>query len=113
MPNHSTLSDDDIERIVNSPAMADLLRKMLDEKFGEQQHEIENLQRDVKGLSHRMDRMQNGIDNVGRNLTTFAERQETLARNSEKRIERKLDEKFDSLEKRLVAAIDERLGVTR
>ena len=93
--------------------MSDLLRNMLDEKFGDLTFEFERLKGQFKSLDRKFDRMEGGIDTLTKNIQVFAERQETLARNSEKRIERKLDERFTALEAHLVNAIDKHLGVPR
>ena len=97
MRDHSTLSDYDIERIVNSPAMADQLKKFIDEKFGEQQHELETIGAKVDGMSGKIDSMQSGINNLASRVDSFMARQDTLSRKSEDRIARTLDEKFAEL----------------
>ena len=120
MPDHSTetLSDHDLSTLALLMAddpefaakLADAIAERLDEKFGWRQGDmradINELKGKFKALDQKFDHMQGGIDTLTQNIQVFAERQETLARNSEKHIERKL-------EAHLVNVIDKHLGVPR
>ena len=88
--------------------MERLVSRKIDERIGEVRADLEELKEGQKNLSRRMDHMQEGIDNLSQCVNDFTARQEVLARNSEKRIERKIDEKFTALENRLVGTLDER-----
>ncbi len=127
MSDHNTepLGEHDLQRLAVIMAddpkfaakLADAIAERLDEKFGWRQGDmradIAELNGQFKALDQKFDRMEGGIDTLARNIQVFAERQETLARNSEKRIEKKLDERFTSLEAHLVNVIDRHLGVPR
>ncbi len=77
--------------------MAELLRKMLDEKFGDLTDEFEVLQKQFKALDHKFDHMQKRFGNLESNVQMFSGRLGVEARKIEKRVVRVIDEHFSKL----------------
>ena len=110
MPKRSTetLSEYDLKALAVLMAkdpelvktLVDALSETLDEKFGHRQgdvfFELDDLKGQFKALDQKFDHMQEGIDTLTHNLQVFAERQETVARDSEKRLLRAIDYRLGS-----------------
>lgn len=95
------ITDEDIERIVNSSAMADKLKQFIDEKFGEQRHQIERLEDRMASVELRLDRMDKKIDvllsRVQNYETTIDATARKIGKSIEQRVVKALDDGFDKL----------------
>ena len=96
MPNHSTrtLGDADLERLAELIMENPKFLTLLDEKFGahlgDMKADIDELKQGQKTLGEKIDRIQEGINNLASHLQTFLEGQQTTARTLAREIEQRL-----------------------
>ena len=104
MANHTTetLSERNLEALAvlmaDNPDVWNKLAEKIAEKVGDRLYErgwsTAGIERRLDKIDGKVSDLQDGMKTLTHNVRTYAERQETLARDSEKRIERKLVERF-------------------